>query len=100
MSGPVTYLPKQPAEVIPISVSFVLRLPTGETLQSSSTVTAIAISDGSDASSLVSALDVTSPIITVTFSGGAHGEDYRISFTGVSQNYTFEYDVIIQCREL
>lgn len=95
-----TYIDKQPHEAIPIAVSFVNRLPTGETLQNSSHVTVTAVSSGVDYSALATDLDIASPIMAVTFSNGSHGEDYKVSFFGVTQNYTYEYDVFVQCREV
>jgi hypothetical protein len=96
----VTYVAKQPSEEIPVAVSFVNRLPTGETLQGTSSVDAVAVSDGSDASSLVSDLGISSPIISCKFTGGVHGEDYKLTFLAATQNYTYEWDVVVQVRGL
>lgn len=95
-----TYIDKQPSEDLPIAVSFVNRLPAGETIQNTSTVTAT-LDDGTDASSFLSGSpSISNPIITVKVTGGAQGRDYSLRFLAITQNYKFEYDVIVQVNEV
>lgn len=97
-----TYIDKQPSEVKPVTVSFVNRLAAGQTVQNSSTVTVTKVSDGASFPSLLSGSAVISnPTMTVTLTGGSDGEDYKCSFKAVTQlGYVYEYDVVVQVREI
>ncbi|TAK63648.1 MAG: hypothetical protein EPO24_04050 [Bacteroidetes bacterium] len=90
---------KQPSEQIPLSLDFSAVLPTGETVQSSSTVK-IVDPDGADVTAtmlLDSSTDDSAVYAIIT--GGTGLLDYKVTFTALTQNYKFEEDIVLKVRE-
>lgn len=82
-------------------MSYTKRLPSGETLAASSTVV-VTDSDGTDVSStLLDASNVSSPVISARIKAGTDGQDYTITFTGITTptGYKLEEEVTLQVRE-
>jgi hypothetical protein len=95
-----TYIDKQPSEILPVTVSFENLLPSGETLQNTSTVTAY-VEGVSTPSFLSGSPDISSPYITQDVTGGTDGVDYKLTFIGFTDGgYRFEYDVVVQVRSI
>jgi UDP-N-acetylmuramyl tripeptide synthase len=98
---PITFiLEKQPAEILPYSVDFTKRLPTGQVIQGTSTVV-VTDDQGANVSGsmIVGSPTIARPLITVTLQAGTNGKDYLVTFTAQTQNYKFEEDVRLKVRE-
>lgn len=92
-------LPKQPSEKLPCGVDFVKVLPAGETIQGSSTVT-VKDAAGTDVTSSIKATHaINGTQITAIVQAGTAGETYTVTFKAVTQNYTFEEEVILEVKE-
>lgn len=90
---------KQPAEKIPLTMDFGYVLPLYEDLQPSSEVKVYRIVDDEDlTSTMLIAVTIASPQINATIQGGVNNIDYKITFTGKTQNYIFEEDIILKVR--
>lgn len=90
---------KQPAEKKPFTWDFTNLLPTGETLQGTSDVK---IFDGSGTdvtSSMLVSKTISSPKLTAVVQGGTNLSDYKMTFIGRTQTYTFEEDLTLKVRE-
>ncbi len=98
---------KQPSEEFPIGVDFAKDLTASETI-STAVVTAIDLSDDSDASSIVldgSAQiqdgDQTSSKIVQKIKAGTDGERYKITFKATTSDLNiFEADGTMEVKEL
>ena len=92
---------KQPNEVIPVTLNFRALLPTGETLQPASDVTALLIDGQIDATSdLVQSVAVNPESIVATIKNGDNGKKYKLTFTAVTQSYRFEEEVFLTVKEI
>ncbi len=95
-------LEKQPAEKLTIGVDFANDLASGETI-SSAVVSAIDLSDGSDASAIVltGLSGISTSVVSHTAKAGTDGKRYKITFRATTDApHIFEADVIMTVREL
>ncbi len=98
-------IPKQPAEIFPITIEYLAKLPTGVNLLSG-VASATKRSDQSDATGTV----LVSPTVTVTGTQGAiivqagdDGEDYDIEFTmtlDAGPPYILEDEIRLEVNEI
>jgi hypothetical protein len=98
--GEMFLLEKQPSEVVPCAIDFSDVLPTGETADSASTVTA-KDSTGVDVSaSLLTGKAATGSVVSITVKSGSAG-DYRLTFLIVTTPsvFKFEEDVLVRVKE-
>jgi hypothetical protein len=78
------------ASVVPLSVDFSRLLPTGQTLQVTSSV-AITDSFGNDTTSaMLSSTVLDSTKMTAIIQAGAIGIHYKVLFTAITQLYTYQ----------
>ena len=94
---------KQPSEIFTFDVSFDGELPSSTSLETAS-VTAIDLTDGSDASEDVlqdtNGVVIGSSVILVGVKGGEHGKDYKITIKApLSPSGLVEQDFILEVRE-
>jgi hypothetical protein len=92
---------KQPNEIVPCSVSFTKRLPTGETVGGSSTVVVTDADGGEVSGALLESDSVASPVISSIIKAGSDGSEYTITFTAITTptGYKLEEEVTLQVRE-
>lgn len=90
---------KQPNEVKPIGMDFSPWLPTGETLLGTSNVKVYDSSNTDVTATMVQSQTVNHPYLDALIKGGTNGADYKITFTAITQNDTWEYDVTLKVRE-
>lgn len=92
---------KQPAETFSVTVDFTPRMASGEAL-TSAVVTAIKMSDGSDASSsVITSSSVSTPNVSIRIKAGTAGEDYKVTVRATTTTTeVYEKDFLIQVREL
>ena len=96
------YFEKQPAEKLTIGVDFDNALGTGESISSAS-VTAIDLSDGSDASSTIldGAYSIDGSVIAQKVKAGDDDKQYKITIkTTTDAPHIFEADITMTVREL
>ncbi len=95
-------LEKQPAEKFSIGVDFANDLAAGETI-SSAVVSAIDLSDGSDASAIIldGSVGINAAIVSQTIKAGTDGSRYKITVRATtSAAHIFEVDLVLTVQEL
>jgi hypothetical protein len=95
-------LEKQPAEKLTIGIDFANDLGDGETI-SSADVSAIDLSDGSDAGSIIldGTENISGSVVTQKIKAGDDGHRYKITFKATTSDpHIFEADVIMSVIEL
>ncbi len=90
---------KQPNEIKPIGIDFSPWLPVGETLLGTSNVKVYDAANQDVSSSMLQSQTINSPYLDGLIKAGTDGQDYKITFTAVTQNDKWEYDVILKVRE-
>jgi len=92
---------KQPAEILPIVFDFALVLGTGDTI-TAKTVSALKISDTSDATStIIHDSDIVDDTVVVVVKAGTNLEDYKITcLVDTTLLYKYEKDIRLVVREI
>lgn len=95
-------LEKQPDEKLTIGIDFTLHIASGEII-SSAVVSAINLSDGTDAGSIVldGLVSFTDTIVSHKLKAGETGERFKITFLATTDApHDYEADVIMTVMEL
>jgi hypothetical protein len=96
-------LRKQPNEIVPCSIDFKRRIPTGETINAAVSIVKVTDSSGVDKTStmMVGVLAVSGTIISAVIQAGTDLDDYTITFRAVTTPavYKFEDEVLLEIRE-
>jgi hypothetical protein len=88
------------ASIIPLSVDFVKVLPSGQTLQNTSSVTIKDSLDVDKTSEMLVESVLDSTKIVATIQGGVVGKHYQVLFTAITQDFKWEKAVELEVTEI
>ena len=90
---------KQPNEILPITLDLTDYIPTGETVQGTSSVVITDSAGQSQTTSMLQTTTISSPYITAVVKAGTGGSSYTVTFTIKTTNYTLEEEVKLVVKE-
>jgi hypothetical protein len=96
-------LRKQPNEIVPCSIDFKLRIPTGETISAGTSTVTVTDSGGTDKTTdmTVGSFAISGTVLSVVLKAGTNLLNYTVTFKAVTTPaaYKFEDEVLLEIRE-
>jgi hypothetical protein len=91
---------KQPIEKIPCVWDNAQEMPTGQTFQLTSSILVFDGLGNDTTPSMLVSTTISPTKIEAIIAGGVDGEQYDISFRGVTQDFVFENDIFLNVQEM
>lgn len=98
----MNFVTKQPHEILPLSLDFAAALPTGQSIDAASTVTAIDMATGLDATaSTLTGMQISGTTITTTLIANSVSGRLKVTFLVITtpNSFKIEEEVIVRVQD-